>query len=185
MGPQEGLDYLLHAARRIVDAGRTDISFVLIGDGPSAHDLKALALDLGLADYVEFPGRVPDEGLIARLSTCDVCVNPDPYNPFNDASVMNKILEYMSLGRPVVQFDLTEGRRSAGEASAYALRNDAGDLARAIVELVDDEERRRRMGEDGYRRMRDQLEWRHQIPSLLKAYERALGKRLRRSPSGG
>jgi glycosyltransferase involved in cell wall biosynthesis len=185
MGPQEGLDYLLHAARRIVDAGRTDVSFVLIGDGPSAHDLKALALDLGLADYVEFPGRVPDEDLIARLSTCDLCVNPDPYNPFNDASVMNKILEYMALGRPVVQFDLTEGRRSAGDASAYARRNDADDLARAIVELLDDEPRRRKMGDEGYRRMHDELEWRHQIPKLLEAYKRALGKRPKKFPFGG
>jgi glycosyltransferase involved in cell wall biosynthesis len=184
MGPQEGLDYLLHAARTIIDSGRTDISFCLIGDGPSAPDLKALALDLGLADYVEFPGRVPDEELIARLSTCDVCVNPDPYNPFNDASVMNKILEYMSLGRPVVQFDLTEGRRSAAEASAYARRNDADDLAGTILELLDDEERRTRMGQDGYRRMRDLLEWRHQVPVLLQAYRRALGKRARGVPAG-
>ena len=149
---------------------------MLIGDGPSAADLKALAVDLGLNDYVEFPGRVPDGELIARLSTCDVCVNTDPYNPFNDASVMNKILEYMSLGRPVVQFDLTEGRRSAGEASAYARRNDADDLARAITELLDDEERRAKMGREGYRRMRDLLEWRHQAPILLRAYRRVLAK---------
>jgi glycosyltransferase involved in cell wall biosynthesis len=174
MGPQEGLDYLLRAVKAIVDSGRTDISFMLIGDGPSADHLKAMALDLKIADYVEFPGRVPDEELIARLSTCDVCVNPDPYNPFNDASVMNKILEYMSLGRPVVQFDLTEGRRSAGEASAYARRNDADDFARTVVELLDDDDRRARMGEEGYRRMRDELEWRHQVPTLLQAYQRAL-----------
>lgn len=176
MGPQEGLDYLLRAARTIVDSGRTDISFMLIGDGPSAADLKALASDLGLAEYVEFPGRVPDEELIARLSTCDLCVNPDPYNPFNDASVMNKILEYMSLGRPVVQFDLTEGRRSAGEASAYARTNDADDLARAIMELLEDEQRRAEMSWEGYCRMRDMLEWRHQVPSLLRAYRRALSR---------
>jgi len=176
MGPQEGLDYLLRAIRYIIDTGRTDISFTLIGDGPSAPQLKALALDLGLADYVDFPGRVPDDELIARLSTCEVCVNPDPYNPFNDASVMNKILEYMSLGRPVVQFDLTEGRRSAGDASAYARRNDAEDLARTIIALLDDEERRTRMGAEGYRRMRDELEWRHQVPKLLEAYRRALSK---------
>ena len=114
-----------------------------------------------------------------------MCVNPDPYNPFNDASVMNKILEYMALGRPVVQFDLTEGRRSAGDASAYARRNDADDLARTIVELLDDEERRVRMGDEGYRRMRDQLEWRHQIPVLLQAYRRVLSKRPRKFPFGG
>lgn len=175
MGPQEGIDYLLRAIAVIVgDLGRRDVSFVLIGGGPSFAELTRLAHSLGLDDYVEFTGRIPDDELIARLCTCDVCVNPDPYNPFNDASVMNKILEYMALRRPVVQFDLTEGRRSAGSASAYARRNDVRDLAGKIVELLDDQERRLAMGEDGYARMRDQLEWRHQVPKLLQAYERAV-----------
>ncbi len=175
MGPQEGIDYLLQAVSLIVkDQARDDISFMLIGGGPSCDDLVAMAHDLGIDGYVEFPGRVPDDELIARLSTCDVCVNPDPYNAFNDSSVMNKVLEYMALKRPVVQFDLTEGRRSAGDAAAYARRNDVADLANTIVGLLDDEQRRSRMGEDGYRRMRDQLEWRHQVPKLLQAYARAL-----------
>lgn len=175
MGPQEGLDYLLRAVRIVVtELGRTDISFVLIGSGPSYEALRVLARELGVADYVEFTGRVPDDELIARLSTCDVCVNPDPYNPFNDASVMNKILEYMALRRPVVQFDLTEGRLSAGAASAYARPNDVHDLAKTIVAVLDDGERRAEMGREGYRRMRDELEWRHQVPTLLRAYDRAL-----------
>ncbi len=176
MGPQEGLDYLLRAASIIVgEMGRRDISFVLVGGGPSFAELTGLARRLKLDDFVEFTGRVPDDELIARLCTCDVCVNPDPYNPFNDASVMNKILEYMALRRPVVQFDLTEGRRSAGPASAYARRNDVRHLARTIVELLDDEAQRAAMGEAGYTRMRDQLEWRHQVPKLLQAYARVLG----------
>jgi glycosyltransferase involved in cell wall biosynthesis len=175
MGPQEGLDYLLRAVRIVVtELGRTDISFVLIGSGPSYEALRVLARELGVADYVEFTGRVPDDELIARLSTCDVCVNPDPYNSFNDASVMNKILEYMALRRPVVQFDLTEGRLSAGAASAYARPNDVHDLAKTIVAVLDDGERRAEMGREGYRRMRDELEWRHQVPTLLRAYDRAL-----------
>jgi glycosyltransferase involved in cell wall biosynthesis len=178
MGPQEGIDYLLRAAKIIVaDLGRTDVSFMLIGDGPAAAGLRALALELGIADHVEFTGRVPDVELVARLSSCDICVNPDPYNTFNDASVMNKILEYMALGRAVVQFDLTEGRRSAGAASAYARPNDVHALAQTIVGLLDDDERRAQMAAEGHRRMRDDLEWRHQIPKLLQAYARALGDR--------
>lgn len=175
MGPQEGIDYLLRAVRIIVhESRRTDISFVLIGSGPAVDELKTLCADLDVSAYVEFTGRVPDEELVARLSTCDLCVNPDPHNPFNDASVMNKILEYMALARPVVQFDLTEGRRSAGAASTYARRNDQHDLAEKILELLADDARRRQMGEEGYRRMRDQLEWKHQVPKLLRAYGRAL-----------
>ena len=173
MGPQEGLDHLLQAIRIIVeDHGRRDISFMLVGDGPSRPSLRALAQDLGVAEFVEFTGRVRDEELIRRLSSCDVCVNPDPLNPFNDASTMNKVLEYMSLRLPVVQFDLTEGRRSAGGASAYATPNDEYDLARKIVETLDDSAARERMGQEGMQRMKDELEWRHQAPKLLAAYAR-------------
>jgi glycosyltransferase involved in cell wall biosynthesis len=176
MGPQEGLDYLLRAARIIVaDRERTDVRFMLIGSGPSLPELKRLAADLGIADFVEFTGRVPDDELCRRLSSCDVCVNPDPKNPFNDCSTMNKILEYMALGRPVVQFDLTEGRRSAGEASVYAIPNDEHDLAESILRLLDDPQTRAAIGREGQRRMEEELEWRHQAPRLLEAYRQAMG----------
>jgi glycosyltransferase involved in cell wall biosynthesis len=178
MGPQEGLDYLLRAVRFVVhEMERTDVSFLLIGGGPARKDLEHLARDLKVSEYVQFAGRVSDEDLLKMLSSCDVCVNPDPYNPFNDASVMNKVLEYMALGRPVVQFDLTEGRRSAGAASAYAKRNDVVDLARTIVDVLDDEPWRLEMGKEGRRRMEEELEWRRQIPHLLDAYEHALVSR--------
>jgi len=172
MGPQEGLDHLLHAIAMIVDRhGRRDITFRLIGDGPSRPSLLSMARDLGIDGFVDFPGRIPDEALMRDLSTCDLCVNPDPLNPFNDASSMNKILEYMALARPVVQFDLTEGRRSAGEASAYASPNDDGDLATTIIRVLDDPELRARMSREGMRRMTEELEWRHQAPRLIDAYE--------------
>lgn len=172
MGPQEGLDYLLRSIDRIVRVdGRDDISFMLIGDGPSRTSLQDLTHELGLDEYVEFPGRVPDDELIRRLCSCDLCVNPDPKNPFNDASTMNKILEYMSLGKAVVQFDLKEGRRSAAGASVYALPNDDADLAQKLVSCVDDPEACAAMGRAGIRRMSEELEWRHQAPRLLQAYE--------------
>ena len=172
MGPQEGLDYLLRAIARIVRVdGREDISFMLIGDGPSRASLQELTQALDLDAYVEFPGRVPDDELIRRLCSCDLCVNPDPKNPFNDASTMNKILEYMSLGKAVVQFDLTEGRRSAGGASVYALPNDDADLARKLMSCVDDPVACAAMGRTGARRMLEELEWRHQAPRLLQAYD--------------
>ena len=172
MGPQEGLDHLLRAVRVIVNEyGRSDVSFMLVGSGPSLPSLVEQACDLGIAEYVEFTGRVPDAELIRRLSSCDVCVNPDPLNPFNDASSMNKILEYMALALPVVQFDLKEGRRSAGDASVYAIPNDERDLARKILETLDDSAARERMGREGMRRMKEGLEWRHQIPRLLEAYD--------------
>jgi glycosyltransferase involved in cell wall biosynthesis len=132
--------------------------------------MKALAAKLGIADYVTFTGRVPDRALLSMLNTADVCVNPDIANEMNDKSTMNKIMEYMALAKPIVQFDLTEGRRTAREASLYARRNDAADLAAKLVALLDDPGRRAAMGWVGRRRVENELEWRHEAPKLLEAY---------------
>lgn len=171
MGRQEGIDYLLRAARHIVyDLGRNDVHFGLVGSGTSLDEMKAYADELGLKDYVTFTGRVPDQEMLEMLNTADVCVNPDVANEMNDKSTMNKIMEYMALGKPIVQFDLTEGRFSAREASLYASNNDAEDMARKIVSLLDDEEARARMGEYGRKRVEEVLAWNHEIPKLLAAY---------------
>src|SRR5882724_1762908 len=172
MGKQEGIDYLLRAIRHIVlELGRTDVHFGLVGAGTSLEEMKALARELGVADHVTFTGRVPDGEMLAMLNTADVCVNPDVANELNDKSTMNKIMEYMALGKPIVQFDLLEGRYSAQQASLFAIKNDAPDLARKIVELLDDPVRRARMGQYGRRRVESELEWRHEVPKLLAAYE--------------
>ena len=177
MGMQEGLDYLLDAARVIVkDYGRDDTCFLLAGDGPERERLRARSRDLGLESHVEFLGRIPDHELIALLRTADVCVNPDEANRMNDISTMNKVLEYMALGRPIVQFDLLEGRFSAGDASLYAVRNDPASLADCICTLLDDEELRARMGKSGRQRYESMLAWSHQVPQLIAAYERAMIK---------
>jgi glycosyltransferase involved in cell wall biosynthesis len=105
------------------------------------------------------------------LNTADVCVNPDVANEMNDKSTMNKIMEYMALGKPIVQFDLTEGRYSAQDASLYARRNDPFDLAEKLVDLLDDPARRAQMGEIGRRRVEHELAWSHEAPRLLTAYE--------------
>jgi glycosyltransferase involved in cell wall biosynthesis len=172
MGHQEGIQYLLEAARMIVhDRRRSDIHFTLVGGGPELERLKRLARELGVADHVTFTGRLPDGELLAVLNTSDVCVNPDEFNEMNDKSTMNKIMEYMSLGKAIVQFDLTEGRVSAGEASLYAKPNDSIDLADRILELLDDPERCERMGRIGRERVLRELSWEHEAPNLLKAYD--------------
>ncbi len=171
MGRQEGIDLLLQAVRAIVrDHGRGDVHFGLGGGGTSLGERRALAAELGVADYVTFTGRVPDGDLLAMLNTADVCVNPDIANEMNDKSTMNKVMEYMALGKPIVQFDLTEGRYSAREASLYARRNDPADLAAKILELLDDPERRAAMGAYGRRRVENELEWRYEVPRLRAAY---------------
>jgi glycosyltransferase involved in cell wall biosynthesis len=138
--------------------------------------MKEYAEELGVSGYVTFTGRVPDEPLLEMLSTADVCVNPDVANAMNDKSTMNKIMEYMALGKPVVQFDLLEGRRSALEASVYAKKNDELDLACKLIELIDDEARRKSMGEYGRRRVEQELQWSYEAPKLLEAYEALCSK---------
>lgn len=177
MGEQEGIDLLLEAVRHIVhDKKRTDVQFGLVGGGSALEDMKALAARLDVADFVTFTGRAPDQTLFEVLSTSDVCVNPDRVNPMNDKSTMNKIMEYMAMGKPVVQFDVTEGRVSAGEASLYARANDPVDLADKILGLLDDPAARERMGRFGRERVERELSWSTQIEPLLRAYERILGR---------
>ncbi len=120
---------------------------------------------------MEFTGRIPDNILLDYLNTADVCVNPDEYNEMNDKSTMNKVLEYMALAKPIVQFDLVEGKYSAAEASDYANPNDAIDLAEKIVHLIDDEERRKSMGQLGRSRVINELSWKHTSKVLLEGYE--------------
>ncbi len=173
MGDQEGIDLLLEAARYIVhDLGRDDIQFCLAGGGPSVAKLQDEARHMGLADHVTFMGRVPDAALFEMLSTADVCVNPDRVNPMNDKSTMNKILEYMALGKPIVQFEVVEGRVSAGEASLYAKPNDPVDFAEQLVALLADPYARARMGVFGRRRVETQMAWQYEVPNLIAAYRR-------------
>lgn len=172
MGEPEGIDYLLRAIRYITqDKGRDDIHFMLIGDGPAFESLKALAVDLGVTSFVEFTGFKRGEELLERLSSCDLCVEPSPTSAYNENCTMNKILEYMALGKPIVQFDLREGRESAQDASLYAQPNDELEFADKILELLADPERRAAMGAEGKRRMTEELEWKHQAPKLLAAYD--------------
>jgi glycosyltransferase involved in cell wall biosynthesis len=172
MGRQEGIDGLLSSVQYIVQVmKRTDIQFGLVGGGTELAAMRELADELGVADYVTFTGRVPDDELLAMLNTADVCVNPDVANDMNDKSTMNKIMEYMALGKPIVQFDLTEGRVSAQDASLYARRNDPIDMARKLVALLDDAELRRRMGAAGLERVQTVLAWEHEAPRLLAAYD--------------
>src|SRR6478609_5885427 len=156
MGPQDGVDLAVRAAAHVVhDMGRKDVVFTFMGAGDSYDQLVVLRDELGLLDYVDLPGRVPDETVIDVLSTAAVGLSPDPKNPLNDVSTMNKTLEYMAFELPVVAFDLKETRVSADNAATYVEPNDIAAYARAIAELLDDPDRRRAMGRDGRQRVVD------------------------------
>jgi glycosyltransferase involved in cell wall biosynthesis len=177
MGPQDGVDIVIKTAHFVVNKlNRTDISFTLMGSGDCFDELVALRDELELGDYVEFTGRVPDETVRAVLSTADVGLSPDPRNPLNDVSTMNKTMEYMAFGLPVLAFDLRETRASAEEAGDYATPNDVEEMSRMLVDLIDDEPRRRSMGSAGRRRIEQKLAWSHQEPHYLSVYDRLVGR---------
>jgi glycosyltransferase involved in cell wall biosynthesis len=173
MGYHDGVDYLLRALHHLVyDLGRTDCYCVIIGVGNAWADLKIQAQTLKLTPYVWFTGWVGEAELLRYLSTADICVDPDPKNPFTDRSSMIKLTEYMALGKPIVAFDLTEHRYTAQEACLYATPNDELDFARKLAELSDDPVRRQQMGAFGRWRIECELAWCHSIPPLLRAYDR-------------
>ena len=178
MSIQEGLDILLDAAVHIRNLGRNDVHFTCVGGGPGLASLRKMVQDKHLEDIVNFTGRIPDEQLLDILSTADVCVNPDKPCEMNDLSTMIKIMEYMALGKPIVQFDLKEGRVSAQEASLYSSNTGslANDFADKILWLLDRPEERKRMGEFGRNRVEKELAWEYSVPNLLAAYARVLTK---------
>lgn len=175
MGKQEGIDLLLESVRHLVHTeNRKDISFLAIGGGPERDRLQQLCRQYKLDSYVTFTGRIPDSQLLTCLSTADLCVNPDRVNEMNDKSTMNKIMEYMAVGKAIVQFDMTEGRYSAGEASLYAKPNDPVDFAKKIAKLLADASLRETMGAAGLLRLQKQLDWKFSREVLVQAYTHAL-----------
>jgi glycosyltransferase involved in cell wall biosynthesis len=177
IGQQEGMDLLVEAAEHLIRRlGKEDVHFLIVGFGPTLEEVKSDVAARGLEGYFTFTGALYGDDLLAALNAIDIGVSPDPRNPMNDISTMNKVMEYMTLQKPLVQFDLTEGRVSAGEAALYAKANDPVDFAQKLVELIDDPERRARMGVLGRARVLDDLSWAHTAPRLLAAYERIFTK---------
>jgi glycosyltransferase involved in cell wall biosynthesis len=173
MGPQDGVDIVVRAAGIVVhELGRDDIAFTLIGSGDCYAALVALRDELNLAGHVEFTGRAPDELVSRILSTADAGLSPDPKNPLNDLSTMNKTMEYMAFELPVVAFDLTETRVSAADAAVYVQPNDVREYAEAIVALMDDEAKRAALGKRGRARVEQELAWSHQEHAYLEVYRR-------------
>jgi glycosyltransferase involved in cell wall biosynthesis len=171
MGPQDGVDIVVRAADIVVhEFGRDDIAFTLIGSGDCFDDLVRLRDELRLAGHVEFTGRAPDEQVAQIMSTADVGLSPDPKNPLNDVSTMNKTMEYMAYELPVVAFDLRETRVSADDAAVYVTPNDVHEYAKAIVALMDSESARAGMGKLGRARVEQELAWSRQRDAYLGVY---------------
>jgi len=177
IGLQDGVDYLLRALQCLIGLGRTDFFCVLLGDGDALPKLKLMAEDMGLAKYLMFSGWVDHARVASNLSAVDICVSPEPSNPYNDRSTLIKVMEYMALGKPTVAFDLPETRFTAGEAAIYATPNKEFDFAQKIATLMDDPKKREEMGRIGRERIEKELAWPYQMKRLLAVYSKLAQKR--------
>lgn len=176
MGPQDGVDYALRSLAALKDLRADDWHAAFVGGGDCFDEMRALATSLGLDDQVTFTGRIPDDELLAHLSTADVALSPDPYNPLNDVSTMNKVLEYMAVGLPIVSFDLCEARVSAGDAARYVECNDTDAFAAAASALLDDPAEREHRGRIGKLRVAGALSWDQSKVQLTASYAKAMGR---------
>lgn len=173
IGQQEGMDLLVAAADHLIRVLKhDDVHFTIVGFGPELPAVQRDVAERGLAAHFTFTGALYGDEMLVALNSCDIGVSPDPCNPMNDISTMNKVMEYMTLEKPVVQFDLKEGRASAGEASLYARSNDPKDFAACIARLIEDPALRARMGAIGRERVMQSLSWSNSVPHLLAAYDR-------------
>ncbi len=173
MGPQDGVDQALLALAKL-NLTRQDWHAAFMGDGSELERMRALAVELGLENCVEFMGWVEHATIGRVLSSADVCLAPDPKTPLNDISSMVKISEYMAMSQPIVSYDLAESRIGAGDAAVFAAPEDHAGFAALVSGLLDDPERRSEMGRAGRRRAEGFLAWVHQEQALLAAYARAL-----------
>ncbi|KJS30827.1 MAG: hypothetical protein VR64_14380 [Desulfatitalea sp. BRH_c12] len=184
MGPQDGVDYMLRALHHLAyELHRRDFFCVIVGPGDALDDLRGLATSLGLDDYVRFTGFIPKADLLRYLSSADICLDPNPSSPLNDVSTWIKVMEYMALSKPVISFDLRETRFSAQEAAVYVVPNDTHAYARAIADLMDDREKRERMGRFGRQRVEHELAWEYSAHHLVLAYAKLFGKALAAPPA--
>ena len=183
MGPQDGVDIVLRVMDVLVNRQHRDVHAALLGFGDTYDELVALSHELHLDDHVTFTGRVGPTEVADYLSAADVGVSPDPFSPLNDVSTMNKTMEYMSFALPVVAFDLTETRVSAGDAAVYIEATpevDAADIDRfasAVAQLLGDPDLCADKAVAGRRRAEQLLDWARQRSAYLSAYRQVTGHR--------
>lgn len=175
INPQDGLDYLLRALASLTfDLKRTDYHCVIMGSGDSLEDLRKMNQELKLTDFVEITGYVSEAELLANLSAADICLDPDPSSPLNDASTWIKIMEYMAYGKPIVAFDLKETRHSGQDAAVYVEPDNERKFAFAVAQLMDDPALQKKMGSFGRARVERDLQWSRVGRNLAAAYRTLL-----------
>jgi glycosyltransferase involved in cell wall biosynthesis len=172
----EGLAPVLAGLRDHPDP--VNARLTIIGDGDGRPLLEAELARLGVADRVTFTGWVDADRVPELLTRADVCVDPAPATDVNERSTMMKIAEYLSLGKPVVAYDLLEARRTSNGAAMLVPPGDTARFAACIAELARNPELRLQMARTARRRAAE-LTWDHSERALLEAYGSLRPKGLR------
>jgi glycosyltransferase involved in cell wall biosynthesis len=181
LGPQDNVEGAVLAADELTRRrGRTDWRLMIAGDGETMPALTKLVAEHGIGDVVEFTGWLEGKEVDALLRTATVAIQPDLPTRMNDLSTMAKTVEYLGRGLPVVAVDLTETRRTAGDAAVYVQTGDPVEFAEALDALLDDADRRAEMRACGLRRFANLLAWEHQARAYVDVWDRLLARRLRR-----
>ncbi|MDQ3555148.1 MAG: glycosyltransferase family 4 protein, partial [Chloroflexota bacterium] len=136
--PWHDVAALLHAVALLRKAG-TDVSLLLVGDGPERSALEALAVELHLSRDVVFAGAVPHEGVVDLLSVMDVAVAPYREQEGFYFSPL-KLFEYLAAGLPVVSARLGDIAHCVHDDTGgwtYA-PGDVSDLAHTVLAALRD-----------------------------------------------
>ena len=178
MGNEDGIDELVEIIKyTVLELGKKNILFTLIGDGPKRKTADERLRALGLEKYVDMPGLIRNDHLLRQyMSSADIFLSPEPWTPMNDCSTFIKIGEYMIMGKPIVAFNLKETYNTALGSAEYATPGDIPGFSKLLIDLLDAPLKRELMGKQGRKRVLDELCWEQQRQLLFKAYELALEK---------
>jgi glycosyltransferase involved in cell wall biosynthesis len=172
MGPQDGADIAVRvAAHYRHQLGRDDLTVTLVGDGDEVPNCRRLAAELEVDDMVHFAGWCTRDEVLGYLSTADVGLATDPPSPLNDRSTMIKVIEYVTVGLPVVSFDLPESRVTAGEAALYSPGGDVASMTENLARLIDDPGLHAKLSSVGLEQTEGPLSWETMVDSLLASYQ--------------
>jgi glycosyltransferase involved in cell wall biosynthesis len=175
--PTYELDVVLRAIARLRQA-RPDMPMTaaFYGRGDARESLETLAAELGIADLLTMPGRIPIDEVASKVAAADLGVAPTRLDPFTEMTLSGKVLEYAAMGKPVLASRLPSvAGYFAPETLAFYDPGDPASMTEAILRLVDDPSETRARVERTGRRI-EELSWARQFEAYRRVVERLEAK---------
>ena len=153
---KNGVDILIRSLSELEKLQITNYKLQILGSGPDEQKLKTLAKELGVEDQVEFLGHVVPEKILEYLEKADIFVRMS-----RSEGLGNSFLEAMAAGLPVIGTNvggIPDFLRD-GETGLFAKVDDAADCAQKIKRLMDDQDLRKLLGENGRKLVEEKYHW--------------------------